>query len=477
VVTHEVTPVSIIVLKVGSLRITVKHTVQKRGIWFYRRRIPADLAHHYPPNQTHLYESLQTRDPSEAAKKAVALAAKHDALWASMRSPEGQAVGLTTQENTAAALALLDKLGLSQGDINRDASHVADVMDDYMASKYGEAYLQSRFDDAIAQVRPVESFYNSVEAEAIRLLRDDPSKRRPHLSDAVEVYLKHHAKGQETKFQRDTKRAIGQLETVAGNLPLDLYNRSHAHAVVEQLLAQGNKTGTVRRRLNVIKAVISKAILELELKGMSNPFERIDIPNLGSDATKREPFTDAELAAIAEECLKRNDSIRHLVAIQADTGARLGEVVGLRIEDLFLDHKVPHLWIRPHERLGRTLKNRNSARKVPLVGVALWGATQALKASKGQKSGWLFPRYAADNNIKATSASKATNTWLRKITDTDKTSHSLRHSMRDRLRHVGTPEDIQDAIGGWSSQSVGRGYGEGYKLEKLQEWLARVALK
>lgn len=385
---------SIIVLKLGSLRITVKHTVQKRGIWFYRRRIPADLAHHYPSNQTHLYESLQTRDPLEAAKKAMALAAKHDALWASLRSPEGQAVGLTTQENTAAALALLDKLGLSQGDLSRDASHVADVMDGYMASKYGEAYLQSRFDDAIAQVRPVESFYNSVEAEAIRLLRDDPSKRRPHLSDAVEVYLKHHDKGQETKFQRDTKRAIGHLETVAGNLPLDLYNRSHAHAVVEQLLAQGNKTGTVRRRLNVIKAVISKAILELELKGMSNPFERIDIPNLGSDAAKREPFTDEELATIAAECLKRDDSIRHLVAIQADTGARLGEVVGLRVEDLFLDHKVPHVWIRPHEKLGRTLKNSNSMRRVPLVGVALWGAKQALKASESQKSAWLFPRYA-----------------------------------------------------------------------------------
>ena len=155
----------------------------------------------------------------------------------------------------------------------------------------------------------------------------------------------------------------------------------------------------------------------------------------------------------------------------------MAEIVGLRIEDVFPQHDVPHLSFRPHERLGRTLKNANSERVVPLVGMALWGVTRALEGSGGQSKGWLFPRYAEDNNIKATHASNTINKWLRATTKADKTSHSFRHSMRDRLRRVGTPEEIQDAIGGWSSQaSVGRGYGTGHLLTQLQEWLQRAAM-
>jgi hypothetical protein len=42
--------------------------------------------------------------------------------------------------------------------------------------------------------------------------------------------------------------------------------------------------------------------------------------------------------------------------------------------------------------------------------------------------------------------------------------------------HVGTPQDIQDAIGGWGTKTVGMGYGEGYRLEQLMVWLDKVVL-
>ena len=51
------------------------------------------------------------------------------------------------------------------------------------------------------------------------------------------------------------------------------------------------------------------------------------------------------------------------------------------------------------------------------------------------------------------------------------------YSMRDRLRHVGAPVDIQDAIGGWGSKTVGMGYGEGYRLEQLRDYLEKVVLE
>ena len=115
------------------------------------------------------------------------------------------------------------------------------------------------------------------------------------------------------------------------------------------------------------------------------------------DAQERLPFTIPELQAIASACHRLNDDIRHIIGLQMDTGARLGEFVALRVDDVYLEDAsngsgatfVPHIWLRPHKALGRTLKTPGSERKVPLVGEALWGAKAALKASKGP---WLFQR-------------------------------------------------------------------------------------
>jgi integrase len=211
---------------------------------------------------------------------------------------------------------------------------------------------------------------------------------------------------------------------------------------------------------------------------VKSPFERLRIPNEDQDVDQRSPFTTEELRAINSACREQDDDIRHIVALQADTGARLGEIVGLRVEDVVLNHATPHIHIRPNVKLGRTLKTDASERKVPLVGVALWAAQRAMEAARkrSHRTGWLFPRYASDAQIKATHASNTINKWLLAVTKTEKTSHSFRHSMRDRLRHAGAPPDIQDAIGGWGSRTVGMGYGEGYRLEQLKGYLDKVVL-
>ena len=53
--------------------------------------------------------------------------------------------------------------------------------------------------------------------------------------------------------------------------------------------------------------------------------------------------------------------------------------------------------------------------------------------------------------------------------------HSFRHSMRDRLRAVNCPSEMIDQIGGWSKRSVGEGYGEGFDLKHLHEWVAKLS--
>ena len=48
--------------------------------------------------------------------------------------------------------------------------------------------------------------------------------------------------------------------------------------------------------------------------------------------------------------------------------------------------------------------------------------------------------------------------------------------MRDRLRAVQCPSDIVDQIGGWTTDGVGQGYGSGYPIEVLQEWMIKATM-
>ena len=150
---------------------------------------------------------------------------------------------------------------------------------------------------------------------------------------------------------------------------------------------------------------------------------------------------------------------------------RLSEVIGLAKEDVVLDHPFPHVVVQPHP--WRRLKTEGSKRIVPLVGSALWAARRATEASNKDH---LFSRYIRNGDCLSNSASAAINKWLKHHIPRECSIHSFRHSMRDRLRSVECPKDIVDQIGGWSSGSVGEGYGRGYTVEILAKWMAKISL-
>ena len=69
----------------------------------------------------------------------------------------------------------------------------------------------------------------------------------------------------------------------------------------------------------------------------------------------------------------------------------------------------------------------------------------------------------------------ALNKWLHGNFRKDIVIHGFRHAMRDRLRAVSCPSEMIDQIGGWSSGKVGEGYGEGFNLKHLHEWIAKLS--
>ena len=48
--------------------------------------------------------------------------------------------------------------------------------------------------------------------------------------------------------------------------------------------------------------------------------------------------------------------------------------------------------------------------------------------------------------------------------------------MRDRLREVRAPEEIQNDVGGWGGKTIGQSYGEGRSLKSMQEYLLKIVL-
>lgn len=107
---------------------------------------------------------------------------------------------------------------------------------------------------------------------------------------------------------------------------------------------------------------------------------------------------------------------------------------------------------------------------LPLVGAGL-EAMKLVMVKRTEEDVMLFPRYEKNGLIQATHASNAINKWLKRVSG-GLTCHSLRHTMRDRLRAAGVPMDLIDQIGGWSSvQSVGAGYGTGYDIKHMRKLL------
>lgn len=267
---------------------------------------------------------------------------------------------------------------------------------------------------------------------------------------------------------KPTKLAVETLCKQSGDQPIGSYTREDAKAFVNSLRSKGNSTATIRRRLDCISAVLNYGFSELEIE-KRNPFSRLIIKNEGQDRKKRGTFTKEQLQQGYEEALASKSPIRLLMPMLGETGCRLGEIVGLRVDDIDLEQEVIH--IRPNPM--RRLKTTGSERSLPLMGYGLEAMRAALRQSG---DGWFYPRYIHDDGCRATHASNALSKWLKARFD-GLTAHSLRHTMRDRLREVEAPLELIDQIGGWSSiGGVGSKYGQGYKLEQLRYWIEAVAV-
>ena len=296
-----------------------------------------------------------------------------------------------------------------------------------------------------------------------------PQSDCPSLLAALEVYLEQKGKGRPKTFRVAAERSCNYLIGLCGNKQLSDYTRQDALQFRDWLVARGLTGSSITRNFSYLKAVINFALSEYALE-VRNPFIGV-YHDRSAGVLVRKPVPITDIRNVQSECRAIDDDMRWLIALISDTGMRLAEGAGLLKRDFIgLDADLPYVCITKHP--WRNLKTASSKRKIPLVGEALWAARRIVETENG--SDFAFPRYNRRSTTAANSASAALNKWLKQYVPVGCTMHSFRHSMRDRLRAVQCPSDITDQIGGWTTDGVGQGYGSGYPMDVLQEWLEKA---
>ena len=390
----------------------ISYTFIRGGYYYFSRRVPADLQCHY--RYPRVVQGLHTSSPQKARVQANIEAAKLDAYWSRMR------------------LAKSDVLGL-----------------------------------ALVKGPPVSE---SSVADPSSNINSEASNDGPTLLDAVQVYLDQKGKGRPKSFRLAAERVCRYVINLSGNKQLISYTRSDALMLRDWLVDRGLTGSSVTRNFSYVKAIINFALSEFALDAR-NPFLGVYHDRTAGVST-RQPIPNAGILKVQTECRAIDDDMRWLVALISDTGMRLAEGAGLLKSDIQLDADIPFVRIQKHP--WRNLKTASSERIIPLCGQALWAAKRIVASD--QTSKFAFPRYNRHSTTKANSASAALNKWLKQYVAIGCTMHSFRHSIRDRLRSVQCPSDIADQIGGWTSEGVGQGYGSGYPLNVLNEWVEKALI-
>lgn len=442
-----------VAISVAGITIEMRYVFNNNGTLYYQRAVPKSLQDRVGKRTLKIKLDPMLGNVGQQAEK---LASQHDALFKGLQ----QNKSLTVSEQKLAAIAALAMHGLRPDDANKQAE-IDDPAFDGL-----KPHLDSFMEEYIEKKR--DGVATKEEDLAYKML----FKPMPMtLSEAIDVYFEEHERGTEPEWRKKIRHYWDLFVAHAGDIALLAVERDTVKGYIRNRLSLNKKTGTVEKELSIIGAVFNKARIVKSINCI-NPFERQTVPNAGKDAKKKLVLTKAQLSAVIEAAQAADDDIRRIIILQAATGARISEIVGLRVEDVSKLDQTTYLRLQTHhdEHGSRTLKTTSSEREIPLIPFAAKAAAKQAKESKGA---WLFQRYIdADGTVKADSADAIVNKWLKSQVN-DLTSHSFRHTIKTYLREV-TSKSISDEITGHGSKDISDQYGLGVSLKMKLDALKKA---
>ena len=445
-----------------ALRTKIKHVDRlPSGALRFRRRFPEDVAEHL--GQTNLQVHIRNREGVKFAVEYEAVMEQWDSIVATARASMDPSAADKKTSQQRWHDALMTAAGLREGVVGLDPE----------SPETGRLIFETM------KTKP-----DPMVAKALMDPQASPPKHT--LEDAVKLYRQDNAIINGSREDVELSRIFGRLEDAVGSLngiAMESLSREHGRTYVKHMLglkkADGSplSIGSSKREARIITAVVTHAIREMDIV-VANAFSALHWPeedNVAMDL--REPLPDALVPEMHTKlATARNQELRLIWSVLASTGARLGEIAGLTLDDVQLDHDIPHILIQPNAV--RRLKTKSSNRSVPLSDTAQGALREALRDVEGSASNApVFPRYARKRGADALSAVLMKN--LRTITKEKRLSvHGLRHRVSDRLREAGSPTEVRQGFLGHANQEIAeRVYGgREARLREFQKWVVKAGI-
>lgn len=426
--------------------------IEKHGKkWRLRRRVPSRF--HGIELRRMIKISLKTDSEAEAVKRAADLWQGLCDGWEAALAGESA----TAQQMHARAVADAQRLGLRY----IPATDVAALPLPDLLNRV----------DAIATAAPGQ---RASVADAALGLIDVP---RFMLSDVLETYIELTATDDTDKSPDQIRRsrnpkikAMRELIESTGDKPMVDFTHDDALRQRQWLLARVKagkiSSGTAGKGQSIAMGILRR-VNALKGLGLDLAFPGLSIDR--GDAKQRASIPanwirDKLLVTGALDGI--NEQAGAVVLIMVNTGARLSEIAGLQLRHIDIDGDTPLMHIRSD---GRTLKNSHSARSIPLAGVSLLAARDALRRATSRCAGqsdWVFPRYAGKDALSA-----AVNKYFRenKLLPEGATIYGIRHGFEDRLIAAGVADRVRSDLFGHSlqRQRYGDGGGDAVRMKAV----------
>lgn len=439
-----------------DVQLKAARPVKRDGFWYLIRRVPQTYARYDERTFVRISTGIRiVNDPRGVSARVEVLKLdiqlqRHWASLAAGRDPEAIKKG-----NRAVATAA--SFGFDYVELKElQMAPVQAVMERLAVI---EKFVQTRFDEVVPA-----------------LMGEHPAPPVSGLmvSDLADVYGEIYAAAnarkspeQLEKWRVPRETSVKLFVTVLGeDKPVASLTNDDAMALVDhwqkRVLSGEVEIDTANKNIGRVAAMVREVSRYKKLK-LSDVFADTRIK--GGQKKKRVPFDQkfVQDVLLAEGALDGlNDEARAIFYVVAETGMRPSEVAGLLESTIRLDHAIPHVEVKP---IGRDLKNRNSERDVPLVGVAL-------EVMRHFPQG--FPHYRSRTATLSTTVNK----FLREngmLTRPGQSFYSLRHTFKDRLRDAKVDKELRDQLMGHAPDT--EEYGRGFLLDSKRDAVLSIAFK
>lgn len=424
---------------------------KRRGVWNFVRRVPPEFAEIDPRGIVKLSTGIRVAD-DRAGVKAARVARKLDidleASWKARAGHQARA-GLIALDDARERAQALDLAYKPIDDVAKET--LDEILRRLDALKVGERRHDG---DTVAAA------IGGVPLPEIKL-----SGLVAEFEVAKKAVIAKFSAGQVKKWRNGRVRAIALLVEVIGDKAIDRLTRDDALRYVdhwtERVVDGEVQAATANRNLTHITGMLSAVSRRHRLQ-LDRVFAGLRLE--GASSRPRPPFSawwivNRLLAPGALDDMNAEE--RAALLVMVNTGARPSEIINLRREHIVLESNIPHIRVRPDDRV---LKTEFSWRDLPLVGVSL-------EAMRQFPDG--FPRYRDNGDAFSAAVNKFLEDHALRETERH-TLYSLRHGFKDRLREAEAPDELKDELMGHDTKKPK--YGDGHGLHLKMKYIERIAL-